>query len=205
MRILYLTGDIENPYYSEIFKFLIRIEKGQVNHITEPIDIKDLLYLRPDWIISYGYRHIIKQDVIDFMEGNIANLHISYLPYNRGSDPNLWSWLVPSPQGVTIHQIDKGLDTGAIYSQYLVTMKPERETLESSYKKLHQALVILFKSRWEAIKERRIIAKKQKGKGSYHKLTDKESLMEDLPNGFKTPIIDVIETYKRRKNGLYNS
>ena len=46
-----------------------------------------------DFIISFGYRHIIKEDVINKFINKIINLHISYLPYNKGADPNLWSYL----------------------------------------------------------------------------------------------------------------
>ena len=61
-----------------------------------------------DFIISFGYRHIIKEDIIDKFINKIINLHISYLPYNKGADPNLWSYLENTPKGVTIHYIDKG-------------------------------------------------------------------------------------------------
>ena len=70
-----------------------------------------------EMIISYGYRHIIKKSIIEYVKGNIINLHISYLPWNRGADPNLWSFLENSPKGVTIHYIDEGIDTGDIITQ----------------------------------------------------------------------------------------
>ena len=45
------------------------------------------------FIVSYGYRHKITQDVLDFVGGRAVNLHISYLPWNKGADPNFWSFL----------------------------------------------------------------------------------------------------------------
>ena len=41
-------------------------------------------------------------------------MHISYLPFNKGYYPNLWSHLDSTPSGVSIHEIDKGIDTGKI-------------------------------------------------------------------------------------------
>jgi len=65
-----------------------------------------------EWLISYGYRHIFKPEVIQRFRGRIINLHISFLPWNRGVDPNQWSFLQDTPKGVTIHFIDEGIDLG---------------------------------------------------------------------------------------------
>jgi len=45
--------------------------------------------LRPELIVSYNYKYIISSDIIYFMKGNIVNLNISLLPWNRGLDPNI--------------------------------------------------------------------------------------------------------------------
>ena len=50
-------------------------------------------------------------------KNNIINLHISYLPYNRGAHPNFWSFVENTPSGVSIHQVDSGIDTGKIVIQ----------------------------------------------------------------------------------------
>jgi len=70
-----------------------------------------------DWVVSYGYKHILKKQHIESSKNLIINLHISYLPWNRGADPNYWSWVENTPKGVTIHAIDKGIDTGDIFIQ----------------------------------------------------------------------------------------
>ena len=44
-------------------------------------------------IISFGYNKIIKQNILKKLHRPIINLHISYLPYNRGSNPNFWSFI----------------------------------------------------------------------------------------------------------------
>ena len=46
-----------------------------------------------DFIVSYGYRHILSKNILDLLPNKIINLHISYLPYNRGADPNFWSFM----------------------------------------------------------------------------------------------------------------
>ena len=49
--------------------------------------------IESDLIISFGYKKIIKKKVIKLTKRPIINLHISYLPFNRGTYPNFWSFL----------------------------------------------------------------------------------------------------------------
>ena len=104
-----------------------------------------------DFIISFSYRHIIKKDIIDKFINKIINLHISLLPYNRGADPNLWSYLENTPKGVTIHYIDGGLDTGDIIVQKEVQDNVETDTLKTSYDRLINEIVMLFNDNIEDI------------------------------------------------------
>ena len=64
-----------------------------------------------DFVISFGYRHILKKTIIQSSLAPIINLHISYLPYNRGAHPNFWSFFDNTPKGVSIHLMDEGINT----------------------------------------------------------------------------------------------
>ena len=141
-----------------------------------------------DIVISYGYRHIIKKDFLYRQPRPPINLHISYLPWNRGADPNLWSTVNDTPKGVTIHEIDEGIDTGPVMFQKRVYFKPH-DTLKTSYDKLHKTISNLFIKNWDKIREGNYIAKPQKLIGSYHKSSDK--ILVNLPNGFDTKLSDV--------------
>jgi methionyl-tRNA formyltransferase len=127
-----------------------------------------------EMIISYGYRHIIKKSIIEYVKGNIINLHISYLPWNRGADPNLWSFLENSPKGVTIHYIDEGIDTGDIITQKKIDFSSSCNTLKKTYNMLHDEMISLFNSVWLDIKAGNNARVVQKHGGSFHKLLDKE-------------------------------
>lgn len=142
-----------------------------------------------DFIISFGYRHIIRQEIIDLFTDKIINMHISLLPYNKGADPNLWSYLENSPKGVTIHKIDKGLDTGDIILQKKVQDDIENDTLKTSYDRLIQEIVKLFADNAEDILNNKITAHKQQGTGSIHYLKDKEKYIYLLESaGYDTPV-----------------
>ena len=117
MKILYL-GYPQNPIH------LFLKTKGMVFQTQEKINFNIDQF---EWVVSYGYSHIIKQDMIDKAKNPIINLYISYLPFNKGADPNFWSWLENTLKGVTIHQIDKGIDTGDILIQKEVKFKHEQE------------------------------------------------------------------------------
>lgn len=126
-----------------------------------------------DFIISFGYRYIIAEDVIKAMENKIINLHISYLPYNKGADPNLWSYLEDTPKGVTIHYIDKELDSGDILLQKIVKDNVN-DTLKTSYNRLISEIVTLFNNNMNDLINNNIKATKQTNKGTIHYFKDKE-------------------------------
>ena len=70
-----------------------------------------------DLIISFGYSRIISKTVVKNVLRPIINLHMSYLPFNRGAHPNFWSFYENTPKGVTIHEINENVDAGPIIYQ----------------------------------------------------------------------------------------
>lgn len=130
-----------------------------------------------DWIISFGYRYILKTKHLQAVNYNAINLHISYLPYNKGSHPNYWSFIDNTPTGVTIHQIDEGLDTGPIYTQKELELDITVHTFKSSYSILLDTIEKLFKENIHSILSKTLQPKKQKGAGTHHRLKD---LPEDI-------------------------
>ena len=108
-RILFLGYKKNDTKLISFFrkkKFIV-IENGQKILSPKNLTIYDL-------IISYGYKRIIKKKILKQLKRPPINLHISYLPYNKGSDPNYWSFKEKTPSGITIHEIDSGVDTGNI-------------------------------------------------------------------------------------------
>lgn len=124
-----------------------------------------------DLAVSYTYPYMIRQWAIDLLKGNIVNLHTSYLPYNRGSYPNIWSILEHTPRGVTLHYVDAGLDSGDIISQVLVPLE-KNATLKSSYNQLDHAAKQLFKDAFEYYGHWGSLRKKACGKGTFHRDKD---------------------------------
>ena len=44
-----------------------------------------------EFIVSYGYRFKISSSLLNLVNYNAINLHLSYLPFNKGAYPSLWS------------------------------------------------------------------------------------------------------------------
>lgn len=144
-----------------------------------------------DFLVSYGYRYILKPDVLNCFPARAINLHISYLPWNRGADPNLWSWVEDTPKGVTIHHIDEGIDTGDIITQKLVAFSGE-ETLANSYDRLHAEMVATFIETWPCIRNGSASRSRQGVGGSFHSSKDKRRIV--LSQGWDTPVAELRES-----------
>ena len=130
-----------------------------------------------DCVISFGYRHILTQEIIDGFDCPIFNLHISYLPYNRGAHPNFWSFYDNTPSGVTIHLIDSGLDTGPIVRQRYVNFQESDDTFAKAYSVLIENMENLFLEFLPSLLTDTWTAKSQRGAGTFHSA-------RDLPSNF---------------------
>lgn len=182
MKILFLGRD-DSP----ILRNLERVER-ELLATAEPITLdRDW----PDFIVCHGYRHIIGRDVLAQLPDRIVNLHISLLPWNRGADPNVWSFLEDTPKGVTIHYVDAGIDTGDIIAQKAVEFGPD-ETLHTSYAKLQDELAVLFAKHWPAIREGRCARRPQEPGGSAHRIRDLDGVQHLLVLGWDTPISQLV-------------
>lgn len=184
LKILFLGGNLA--------KTLAEWMESQGNEIIyreDKVTTDDVKKASPDFIVTYNYIYIIPKEMIDFVHGKAINLHIAYLPFNKGSHPNIWSFLEDTPKGVTIHHIDEGIDTGAIIVQKEVFIDEDKETLKSSYEILQGEIQTLFKENWSKIKNSEIVQKKQTGEGSLHYKRDSikfEPLLKE--KGWDTPI-----------------
>ena len=122
-----------------------------------------------DFIVSYGYRQILKKPVLDKFKDRAINLHISYLPWNRGADPNVWSFIDDTPKGVSIHFIDEGIDTGDIIVQRYMKYDYHNDTLQTFYNKLQECVEDLFIKSWKYIRAGNA---KRYPQGTFHKAGD---------------------------------
>ncbi len=186
MNIIFL-GPSDSPIIS-----ILQDDGNQVTIWEDPADVSLLERMDVKFAVSHGYRHIIKFPILRLLPDRVINLHISYLPWNRGADPNLWSFLEDTPKGVTIHYIDEGIDTGDVIAQQEVSFQPVGETLTTTYGKLQEAIVQLFREVWPLIKADKNPRRKQPVGGTLHKSSQKMRFQHLLTEGWNTPVNGLI-------------
>lgn len=184
MRVLLLS-----PIADRLIPALSASGDEYVIKINE-IDPQDFLQI--DYTVSFGYRHIIKSPILDIIAGSNCNIHISMLPWNRGADPNFWSWFDDTPKGVSIHQMGAGIDTGPIFIQREINL-PDTMTLRSSYERLIEAGFDLFSEAWPKLRINSLQAHQQRTGGSHHRKADKDLWMTMLPLGWDSPVGEISE------------
>jgi hypothetical protein len=125
-----------------------------------------------DVVVSYGYRHILKKPVIESSAAPIINLHISYLPWNRGAHPNFWSFFDCTPSGVSIHLIDDGVDTGPILYQRYVNFRSDQKTFAETYRHLIVEIEALFRENLDRLVDGTYEPIPQRRPGTCHRKAD---------------------------------
>ncbi len=134
--------------------------------------------LNPDLAVSVLFGYILNQEFLGLFPLGCINLHLAWLPYNRGAYPDVWSIVEGTPAGVTLHYMDGGIDTGDIIARQEVQVEPV-DTGKSLYSKLERAGLELFKERWPGIRSRREQRIPQdKTEGTYHAVRDVERIDE---------------------------
>ncbi|SNC58460.1 methionyl-tRNA formyltransferase [Sodalis endosymbiont of Henestaris halophilus] len=94
--------------------------------------------LKADIMVVVAYGLILPQAMLDLPRLGCINVHGSLLPRWRGAAPIQRALLAGDDQtGVTIMQMDAGLDTGAILHQITCPIQPD-DTSTSVYEKLMQ-------------------------------------------------------------------
>lgn len=78
--------------------------------------IKEIL-INSEYGVSALFGHVLPDEILRIVQCEIINLHPSLLPIGRGADPIPWSIIGQRKQGITIHIIESGLDTGDILFQ----------------------------------------------------------------------------------------
>lgn len=164
------------------------------------LDVKFIKKKSYDFIISFGYPFILKKEILSAVKGSVINLHISYLPFNRGAHPNVWSQIDNIISGVTIHLIDEGLDTGNILFQKEVNIDQDTNTLKTSYQFLISEIEYLFKMNWKYLRTNECKGWKQQGSGTFHYAKDLEKVKPFLTKGWDTNISEFRTNYLKSIN-----
>lgn len=98
--------------------------------------VQSLSALSPDLFVAAGYMSLLKEQILAVPKIAAVNFHASLLPAYRGKHPVFWAlrhgerW-----SGMTVHGMDRGLDTGGILYQVRVRTRKD-DTVESLYARI---------------------------------------------------------------------
>ena len=115
------------------------VKNGVITH--KPISGLELgeVIADVDLVITIGYGFIIPENVLLIPKHGFINLHFSLLPRWRGAAPVQRAIEAGDKEtGVTVFQLDKGMDTGPIYRSSQVELSPEDNSAD-----LLQTLAVL--------------------------------------------------------------
>jgi methionyl-tRNA formyltransferase len=105
--------------------------------VLQPVKVRDgrlaeaLAALRPDLLVVAAYGRILGKDLLELAPFGAVNVHGSLLPRWRGAAPIQWAIAAGDREtGVSIMQMDEGLDTGDVLLQRVLAVEPA-DTAES--------------------------------------------------------------------------
>lgn len=111
----------------------------QPRKIRETEAVERLEHTEADVIVVAAFGQIIPKSILEMKRYGCVNVHASLLPKYRGAAPIQWAVMEGEKEsGVTMMQMDEGLDTGDILSQVVVPLSDE-ETGGSLFEKLSAA------------------------------------------------------------------
>lgn len=147
-------------------------------HIETKDELKLLREREVDLIVSAGFRHIVPEEFLDIPPLGAVNIHKSYLPYNRGANPNVWSIIDDNPAGVSIHYMTAEVDAGPIVDRRTVPIEPD-DNARDLYERLERSQIQQFKDVWPDIRDNTVETVEQDpDEGTYHRKSDFVSLWE---------------------------
>ena len=162
-NILILPNDSDNGLdnWQPSLKKFAKKENYEIVSLKRIYKIKKLIF------ISIEFEKIINTD--KFISKELFNFHFSLLPKYRGCHTNFFQIFNGEKySGVTLHKIDKGIDTGSIIDNVKFRLKINNNAYQN-YLDLMKNSLKLFKKNFKSILKKNNKEKKQNLKrGSYY-------------------------------------
>ena len=96
----------------------------RVNRVSDGVN-DQLAQLGADLGVVVAYGALLKRATLDLPRHGWINIHYSLLPMLRGAAPVQWALINGDREsGVTIFQLDEGMDTGPIHAQLETIIEP---------------------------------------------------------------------------------
>ena len=131
-------GKVLTPPAVKIAAEQSNITVFQPKRVRERSSVEAIEAMEPDVIVVAAYGQILPREILALPKFGCVNIHASLLPAYRGAAPINWAIISGETRaGITIMQMDEGLDTGAILAQESVPIDP-RDTTGTLTEKLSE-------------------------------------------------------------------
>lgn len=148
----------------------------QPKKVRGPEFVEVLRGLKPDVMVVAAFGQIISKEILEMPKYGCINVHASLLPAYRGAAPIQWAVINGDKEsGVTIMQMDEGIDTGDMIEKVVVPIA-EDETGGSLFDKLSQAGAKLCVKVLQDLEDGKAVREKQPEESTtpYARMIDKK-------------------------------
>ena len=154
-------------------------------NINSPEFLRHCNDLNIDLIASVSPTQIFKERIINLPKHGCINIHTAKLPKYRGLYPTYWAMACGEKTiGVSIHYIEKGIDTGKILLQEEIEI-PQNTTLDHMLTVTKQKGAELTVQAIKQIAENKVKAYYAEGEGNYFSFPTPDSYKNFKKNGYK--------------------
>lgn len=123
---------------------------GHVANINDAASVAAIRAAELDWLCIIGWSQIARAEVLAAPKRGCLGMHPTLLPEGRGRASVPWAILKGLPEtGVTLFQLDDGVDSGPILAQERLALAPD-ETATTLYARVDAAHRTLIRRVWPA-------------------------------------------------------
>ena len=144
----------DNPNENIWFGSVVQLCREQgIPYITPedpktPALLEQVTAIKPDYIFSFYYRHMLPVAVLATTNIGAYNMHGSLLPKYRGRVPINWAVLHGETEiGATLHEMAEKPDAGAIVAQTSVPILPD----DTAHEVFGKVVVAAEKTLWDVL------------------------------------------------------
>lgn len=128
----------------------------KARNVNDDVVTRAVLEHQIDWLFVIGWSQIVKKNLLSTPFRGVLGMHPTLLPKGRGRASIPWAILKCLPEtGVTLFQLDEGVDTGPIVAQERLPLRPD-ETATSLYRRVARAHRTLIARHWEDLHDDRL-------------------------------------------------
>ncbi len=109
--------------YVDDFCAAYNIPLLKTGHVNDDAVVTEVIQKEIDWLFIIGWSQIANSRVLDAPKKGVLGIHPTLLPIGRGRAAIPWAILNQLTEtGVTLFQMDEGVDTGPILAQRIIPL-----------------------------------------------------------------------------------